>query len=251
RDLKFLGRIHTVDDVLENYESARKAGFENINLDLMTAFPGLTAERFQSTLEKAADLQPEHISCYTLIFEPNTPFFARMKRGELQPPDNEEEAAFYEAANSCLASRGYSVYEISNYSRTPELRCRHNLRYWNHEPYLGLGPSAHSFLIPQRWWNVRPLTAYIKKLSGNELPIQEQETLDAATLEFEYIFLRLRLKEGIDLSDFEKRFHNNFIQRYKKVVDSLLKNELVIQNEERLQLSDKGWLLADEIARVF
>jgi len=250
-DLKFLGRIHNVQDVYNNFDAARKAGFENINLDLMTAFPGLTRKRFENTLEQAASLRPEHISCYTLIFEPRTPFYARMKRGELQPLTEESESQFYETANDFLSVRGYSAYEISNFSSTKDWRCKHNLKYWEHQPYLGLGPSAHSFVSNRRWWNIRPLRSYIQTLSENKVPVSDQEELDDSTLEFEYIYLHLRLREGINTSDYQKKFRHNFLRKYKNVIQSLKEDGLLQQIGKQVTLTSRGWLLADEIAGAF
>ncbi len=250
-DLKFLGRIHSAADVFRNFEAARKAGFENINIDLMSAFPGLTRQRFSDTLHTTVNLQPEHISCYTLIFEPNTPFYTRMQRGKLQPVADDEEAAFFEMANRELEQAGYQAYEVSNFARGTENRCRHNLKYWDHEPYIGLGPSAHSFISGRRWRNSRSLGTYLKKIAGGRKPVAEEEILDTATLEFEYIFLHLRLKEGINLSDFQKRFGDNFIQKYESVIKPLAAADLLRQTESEVFLTGKGWLLADEVVRNF
>jgi len=250
-DLQFLGRIHTPGDVQESFSAARKAGFENINLDLMTAFPGLTLERFRKTLQMAVNLEPEHISCYTLIFEPGTPFYQRMKRGDLGPLNDEQEARFYEAAQQELSHYGYEPYEISNFARGREYRCRHNLKYWEHQPYLGLGPSAHSFVSPRRWWNVRSLPEYQKKLERNILPVAAQENLDPETLEFEYIFLHLRMREGIDITDYRRRFHSDFVGKYREVLQPYFHQGVLEQKENRLKLTSRGWLLADQVAASF
>jgi len=250
-DLRFLGRIHRTDDVLNNYEAARKAQFSNINLDLMTAFPGLSPQRFENTLLKATQLQPEHISCYTLIFEPKTPFYVKMKKGLLKPLDQETEAIFYQIANNILSENGYTPYEISKFALTEDLRCKHNLKYWNHQPYLGLGPSAHSFIQPKRWWNIQQLHDYIRSLRIGKLPVAGSEELDQSTLEFEYIFLHLRLKDGINLEEFNRKFHVNFFEKYKNTLDKLIKGGFIEQFNDRVVLSSRGWLLADEVAQDF
>ena len=250
-DLRFLGRIHTSGEALESFAAARSAGFENINLDLMTAFPGLTLSRFRETLRTAARLAPEHISCYTLIFEPGTPFYQRVKRGELQPLDDEQEARFYELAQQELSHYGYQGYEISNFARGRECRCRHNLKYWDHQPYLGLGPSAHSFVLPRRWWNVRSLSEYRKKLTEKKLPIADRENLDRETLEFEYIFLHLRLREGIDVTDYRQRFQSDFMKKYRRVLQPYIRQGIIEQENNFLKLTSRGWLLADQVAASF
>ncbi len=250
-DLKFLGRIHSPADVQESYSAARKAGFRNINLDLMTAFPGLTPERFRKTLQTAGRLAPEHISCYTLIFEPGTLFYRRMERGDIRPLDDEQEARFYEMAQQELFRYGYEAYEISNFARGGEYRCQHNLKYWEHQPYLGLGPSAHSFVSPRRWWNVRSLSEYREKLEQGNLPVSGQEILDPETLEFEYIFLHLRLREGIDIADYRRRFRSDFVEKYREVLQPYFRQGILEQKENRLQLTPRGWLLADQVTASF
>jgi len=250
-DLKFLERIHSVKDIYNNFESARKAGFSNINLDLITAFPGLTGKNFYHTLQQTVSLNPEHISCYTLIFEPGTPFFRKMKQGKLTPLENEQEAEFYQMSLEYLGQHGFPAYEISNFSREDRYQCKHNLKYWDHQSYLGLGPSAHSFVSPKRWWNQKSLAAYLKKVSAELVPVAREETLSANTLEFEYIFLHLRLRNGIYFLDFQKRFNSNFQQKYNEAIQKLADNEMIIQGSQQIKLSAKGWLLADEISTYF
>jgi oxygen-independent coproporphyrinogen-3 oxidase len=250
-DLKFLERIHTVEDIYHNFDSARNAGFSNINIDLITAFPGLTPKNFHHTLQEAVSLNPEHISCYTLIFEASTPFFRRMNKGELIPLVNDQEAVFYQMTLDYLDNHGFSAYEISNFSRDNKWQCRHNLKYWDHQPYLGLGPSAHSFISPRRWWNKKSLAAYVKKVSAGLTPVAREESLTVNTLEFEYIFLHLRLREGLYLEDFQKRFNLNFLQKYNEAIQKLYDNEMIIQDNQRIKLSAKGWLFADEVSSYF
>ncbi len=250
-DLQFLGRIHTTEDVYRNFEGARKAGFANINIDLMTAFPGLTRQRFQQSLDEAVRLHPEHISCYTLIFERHTPFYARMKQGELKPVNEDREASFYRQAEKHLKKAGYESYEISNYASERKFRCLHNLKYWNHQPYLGLGPAAHSFIDNRRWWNARSIGDYAKSLSDHKLPIAHVETLEKKTLEFEYIFLHLRLKEGLDLTQFNQRFATDFVKKYEIALEQLKEEGLIRHKDNQINLTKKGWLLADEVAEFF
>jgi len=250
-DLKFLGRIHSPQDIYDGYDSARQAGFENINIDLISAFPGLTHERFKNTLQKAAELRPEHISCYTLIFEPNTPFYRRLKQGKLQALTADEEAAFIEISNQELLPAGYTAYEISNYAIGSDHCCRHNLIYWEHRPYLGLGPSAHSFISPRRWKNHRSVTRYLQSLNNDWLPIAQQETLSVDDLEFEYIFLHLRLKKGLNLLDFHNRFQANFTEKYRTPLKKLNEAGLIDVHQRQVKLSGRGWLLADEVSSFF
>ncbi|NOX37863.1 MAG: radical SAM family heme chaperone HemW [Calditrichaeota bacterium] len=250
-ELHFLGRIHTAEDVIHNVTLARQVGFQNINLDLMTAFPGLTPESFQKTLEQAVALQPEHISCYTLIFEPGTPFHHQLINGKMQPVPDDAEAAFYQQARQFLEKQGYLQYEISNYARGEAFICRHNCIYWEYKPYLGLGPSAHSFYDNQRRANVRSVQAYIRKLAAGQLPLQFRESLTLEQQMFEYIFLHLRLRKGLDLQAFQERFGTDFVSRYRETLDRLLENGFIEPPNGFLKLSEKGWLMADSIATYF
>lgn len=249
--LKFLGRIHTVQDIYDGFTAARQAGFDNINLDLISAFPGLSHREFRETLIKAAELESEHLSCYTLIIEENTPFDQRRQQGEFSELSADDQVIYVEIANQELASRGYQVYEISNYARGADHFCRHNLKYWTHQPYLGLGPSAHSFFSPHRWKNHRSLSHYLQSLRRNVLPISEQETLDDRLLEFEYVFLHLRLKDGINLTDYQHRFHKNFVHSYRSSLHKLQQAGLLEMKPDQLKLSERGWLLADEVSSFF
>ncbi|MFQ5584234.1 MAG: radical SAM family heme chaperone HemW, partial [Calditrichia bacterium] len=213
-ELKFLGRIHSATEALEIYENARSAGFQNINIDLMTAFPGITHRSFRGSLKTALQLQPEHISCYTLIFEPGTPFHRRMKRGELIPLSADAEAEYYEIARQTLESSGYYQYEISNFAKGADYICKHNTIYWKQYPYLGLGSSAHSFHKNIRSANIRSVNRYISLLKQGKLPQVMTEQLSQEQMMFEYIFLNLRLRDGLDLTDFRKRFKQDFLKKY-------------------------------------
>ncbi|GAB4370014.1 MAG: radical SAM family heme chaperone HemW [Calditrichia bacterium] len=250
-DLKFLNRIHTVEDIRRNYQDAREVGFGNINFDLMSAFPGLTLQKFQKTLEMAVDLRPEHVSCYTLIFEPHTPFYRKMVNGDIRPVEEDEEAAFFDTALDFLSARGYQVYEISNFALGETYRCRHNMKYWEHQNYLGFGPSAHSFISPMRWGNVRSLALYIRALLQNRLPVVSREVLTPETRQFEYIFLHLRLAEGINLSEFYNYFGEKFTEKYGDTLTTLINDDLIVHQADRIRLTRKGWRLADEVARHF
>lgn len=249
-ELKFLGRIHSVEDVLENFENARRAGFTNINVDLMTAFPGISEASFQHSLETALSLGAEHLSCYTLIFEPGTILYKRMQKGEVHPLKEEEEVRYYELAARVLGAHGYEQYEISNFAQ-PGYICQHNLIYWQHQPYLGFGPSAHSFLDGVRSGNKRSLMAYVKKIREKELPRDFSEKLSEKDLVFEHIFLRLRLKEGLNLAEFRSQFGEDFREVYADVLNRLRSDQLIEENDQFIRLSSRGWLLADAVAAYF
>lgn len=250
-ELIFLGRIHSVDDVVRNVEAARKAGFVNLNLDLMTAFPGITEQSFAFSLEQAISLSPEHISCYTLIFEPGTVFHKRLQRGELIAVDEDEEAGYYQQAAEKLLTAGFQQYEVSNFSLGPSHICQHNLIYWQHHPYIGFGPSAHSFYGRRRFSNKRSLMAYIRQINEKSLPIDLDETLDDTTLMFEYLFLNLRLRSGVNLSEFRRRFGRDAREVYRRQIDDLLQQSLLTVEDEHLRLSSHGWMVADAVVANF
>lgn len=250
-ELRFLGRIHTVEDVYENFNFAREAGFSNINIDLMTAFPGITQDSFKKSLREALRLRPEHISCYTLIFEPGTVFHSKMLKGQLSPLEEDEEAYYYRLASAVLKEGGYHHYEISNFSFGEDNLCRHNLIYWNHKPYLGLGPSAHSFFNNRRYANKRSLSVYIDALNKGNLPIDFQENLSDDDLIFEYMLLNLRLQKGINLRDFRTRFGVDCSEKFNSKIKYLSENNLIEVDDQYLRLSEKGWMFADSIAAYF
>lgn len=250
-ELLFLGRTHTAHQALENFYQARDAGFQNINLDLMTAFPGLTPAHFANTLRQASQLKPEHISCYTLIFEPGTPFYRKKELGILKPVAEEQEARYYQMALEFLEAQGYHSYEISNFAIGEAFRCRHNLIYWEHYPYLGLGPSAHSFWKGIRRANKRSVKSYISDLKKEQLPLQMSERLNSEQLNFEYIFLHLRLKEGIPLTEYRKRFGIELLEKYGRTVHRLKQEGFLAVENDRLALTRKGWLVADAVSAYF
>jgi len=250
-ELQFLGRIHSVEEVWESFNAARDAGFDNVNIDLMTAFPGITQKSFNKSLEQIIKLQSEHVSCYTLIFEPGTVFYKKKQNGELNPLEDDEEASYYQMAYQTLEACGYLQYEISNFSKGEEYICKHNQIYWKHKPYVGLGPSAHSFYGNQRIANKRSLTAYISDIKKGELPVDFRENLSTNELMFEYIFMNLRLRSGINLPDFQDRFGVDYLDKFADKVRRLSEDQLIELENENIKLTETGWLLADSVAAYF
>lgn len=250
-ELKFLGRINSLEEVYHTFDYARNAGFNNINLDLMTAFPGITINSFKHSITEAQKLKPEHISCYTLIFEPGTVFYKKMLHGDLIPLEDDEEASYYQIARQKLQKNGYLNYEISNFSAGEKNMCKHNQIYWKHKPYLGLGPSAHSFSQNQRQANKRSISNYISQLNKGILPVDFQESLSDEDKMFEYIFLNLRLQDGINFSEFQTLFGQDYGERFKSKIKYLSENNLIELTTDSLKLSDRGWMLADSVATYF
>ncbi len=215
-ELKMLGRVHDYRQFEECYSDARRAGFDNINVDIMYGIPGQTHKTLAETLASVIKLDPEHISLYGLKIEENTPFYGREK--ELSLPDEDTEADMYQRSVKILSDAGYQQYEISNFSK-PGRTCLHNLKYWNCEEYLGFGASAHSYFRNHRFATVRDIATYVEameypshdvKLISEDYEIRPQERLG------EYVMLRLRLKEGIDTDVFAERFGLSFERMFGK-----------------------------------
>lgn len=246
RELKLLGRIHSYEEFLENYEKAKKAGFDNINIDLMFGLPGQSPADFLKSLETVADLSPAHISAYGLIIEEGTLFYERYKEEErlrdkgLSPsllPGEEEEREMYEDTKKILEKNGYIHYEISNYAK-PGFFCRHNCKYWQRKPYLGLGVGAASFIEEKRVCNPAAFEEYgagilserIKKASR----LSKQERIE------EFLFLGLRLQEGVSLKEFQRQFGKQIEEIYGKELTKLKREELIQIVQNRLSLTERG-----------
>lgn len=246
-DLKFLGRIHTVDEAYAAFDDARTAGFTNLGIDLIYALPHQTPERWKENLKKVVTLGVPHISAYSLIIEENTPLIRMVRSGQVSPLPAETEAAMYEQTMKFLAENGFGHYEVSNYSR-PGWESRHNRNYWNHSNYLGFGPSAHSFWNGRRWWNFANLSTYINKLQGGIEPLAGEETLSREELFEEAIMLGFR-SGGIDTEEIRIKYGVNLIRSGRiNIIDELVTAGLAVQWDHRITLTDKGYLLCDEIS---
>ena len=196
--LKFLTRIHSKEDALNTFTHARKAGFNNINIDMIFSIPGQTMDKWKSDLNMLIDLSPNHISAYSLTNEPGTEFNKMVKAGKIIEVDDNIDLKYLEFTRQHLSVNGYNPYEISNFSHTG-FECRHNLHYWNSDPYLAFGPSAHGFDGSHRWWNVRSIDEYIKRLDNNHSPIVKKEKINNEMGFNELLLNGLRLKYGVDI----------------------------------------------------
>lgn len=256
-ELAMLERIHDVQHVGLTFERARAAGFDNLNLDLIYGLPGQTLTSWMHTLECALGLAPEHVSLYCLTLEEGTPMRDRVLVGRLPAPDPDLAADMYESAAECLASKGYRQYEISNWS-LPGYECAHNLTYWRNRPYLGLGAGAHSWGVGLRWWNVRPVMAYIHRLMGARQtpwpsPAAEDGERISRLLEMgETLMLGLRLVyEGVAEADFHQRFGVSLEETYGDVIHELTGAGLLAWDQTRLCLSERGRLLGNQVFAKF
>jgi oxygen-independent coproporphyrinogen-3 oxidase len=250
RLLHALGRIHTAGEAIGSFEAARQAGFENINVDLMFALPGQTVQQWQRTLRVAISLQPEHISCYSLTIEPNTPFYTLHRRGHLNLPDEETDLRMYLYAIRALTRTGYEHYEISNFAR-PGYRCRHNIVYWLNEEYLGFGPGAVSYRQGVRWKCLSNPRRYIQAVRDGLSLVEEEERLDACASLGETIMLMLRLREGVNVRAVEERYGVNLAQRYAHQIKRLRRLRLLEVTPERWRITPKGLPIANTICAGF
>jgi oxygen-independent coproporphyrinogen-3 oxidase len=239
--LKRLGRAHTASQVVRLVDWIREAGWIALGLDLLYGLPGQTLEQWRNDLEKAAALRPEHLSCYQLTYSPGTLFGVLKEKGKVKPLSEEEEGLFFLFTSRFLQDQGYIHYEISNFAREEKHRSRHNQKYWRRIPYLGLGPSAHSFLGNRRWWNVRSLHAYCRAAEEGRPPLEGEEILDEEQVRLERISLGMRTREGVDLEVLGD------LRPVERILDELVRKGLCLIKEGRLVPTTKGFLLADRI----
>ncbi len=237
-DLAMLGRIHSAEDGRRAVRAAREAGFRNLGLDLIFGIPGQTPDRWENTLETALSFAPDHLSAYALTVHPHTPFGRRVQGGEWTLPGEDELTAMFRNASERLTAAGYEHYEVSNFA-LPGLRCRHNEGYWTFRPYLGFGPSAHSFAGGKRFWNVADLREYTDRLSRNQLPVAGTERIGGNKRRLEAIALGLRRREGVLLE---------WIGEKKDRIASLVDEGIALVEDGSLKLTEKGFLLADAVA---
>ncbi|MGJ3191138.1 radical SAM family heme chaperone HemW [Paenarthrobacter sp. FR1] len=241
--LKVLDRTHTPSRVPLVVQWAREAGLA-VSLDLIYGTPGESMADWQLSLETALSYQPDHISAYALIVEDGTKLAAQIRRGEVPGIDDDDHAAKYELADAMISEAGLSWYEVSNWSRSPEQACRHNLAYWRGDDWWGIGPGAHSHVGGVRWWNVKHPTAYAGRLASGSSPAAGRENLDADTREVERIMLEARLGTGLAVDALDT------IGRH--AMAGLIADELVDPVQAfrgRLVLTLKGRLLADAVVR--
>jgi putative oxygen-independent coproporphyrinogen III oxidase len=239
--LATLDRIHSPGRALQAVAEAKAAGFANISLDLIYGTPGESAADWRESLGAALSAAPEHISVYALIVEQGTRLAARIRRGELPPPDDDDLAEKYLIADERLATAGHTVYEVSNWSTSTAARCRHNLGYWRSHHWWGVGPGAHSHVGGVRWWNVKHPAAYASRLASGVSPAQAREVLSAADRRVERILLELRLADGLSTSLLTVGERNR--------LPDLFDRRLAVVENEMLILTREGRLLADGVIR--
>ena len=245
-ELKSLGRIHTYEEFLESFSLAREAGFQNINVDLMCALPDQTYEGWIRNLRTVAALHPEHISAYSLIIEEGTPFAQR----KLNLPDEDTEYRMYEDTAGILAEYGYEQYEISNYAKKA-LACQHNVGYWTRKEYLGLGLGAASLWGNQRFSNTSDFSAYLKESGSPEKIRENRETLSLEDEMSEFMFLGLRMTEGVSKAEFLEGFGTPIESVYGNVLDKYKSVGLLEEKEGRIFLTRAGIHVSNGVMAEF
>ena len=242
-ELKSLGRSHSYADFENTYSMLKKYGFDNISVDLMMGIPNQSLNSYKNTLEKVLKLEPSHISSYMLIIEDNTPFADMYEKGLIKV-DDDFTLELYDYTIDCLKSKGYEQYEISNFAKNGR-KCRHNIRYWNVDEYLGLGQSAASYINRARFSNSDK--DYVQSISNNIIPITDYCLQTEKDLYEEWIFLKLRMNEGIIIEDMDEMFGINFREKYAQVLNSLKNRNLINDYKHSLSLTREGFKLSNSI----
>lgn len=248
--LNFLGRRHNANEARRAIRDARAAGFKNLGIDLIYGIHGQSINLWKKTLAEAISFRPEHLSCYQLALEASTPLYKRYREERInEPSENRQRKYFFTTAEE-LEKAGYIHYEVSNFARKNNYKSRHNMKYWRHTPYLGLGPAAHSFLENRRWWNVAAVKNYLKILVRGKMPVESDERLSIEQLKLEALFLGLRTKDGIDLKLYRQRFGANLLKDKKNIIEPLIKNKLLEVKNGHLRPTLAGMAVADSLALI-
>lgn len=271
--LRFLGRRHTAQQARYAVEVAHAAGFDTVSVDLIFGLPGETPEAWRRELATAVALSPGHLSCYQLTIHARTRFGVSAARGQLSELPDSDQAELFELTHRLLADAGWPAYEVSNFARSPEHESRHNRKYWDHTPYLGLGPSAHSFAIGgasvhpspaddagaaavgHRWWNEPRFPRWEQRVAAGERPVAGEELLGPQALATETLMLGLRTTAGVDLDDFAARYGLDLLAANDALVASLVREgRLVVRSGpegRRLVPTVLGLAVADGLAAAF
>lgn len=249
RELKLLGRIHTWAEFLESFALARECGFTNLNIDLMSALPGQTCESWKDTLKRVTDLEPEHISAYSLIIEEGTPFGEKYgsEEGRKLLPDEDSEREMYHETKRFLRECGYERYEISNYAK-PGRECRHNIGYWTGVPYLGLGLGASSYMNGSRFAVSSDMQQYLGEKPGT---FQNVEKLTRKDMEEEFFYVGLRMVSGVSLTEFKERFGVSAQEVYPGLMETFVEEKAAEFRGDRFVLTDYGLDVSNYIMAQF
>lgn len=244
--LRNIGRIHTYEEFKENYYLARKLGFNNINIDMMFGLPNQKLKDYEESLIEICNLSPEHISAYSLIIEEGTPFYNMYNKDLLILPNEDEEREMYRRGKEILKLNGYHQYEISNFAKANK-ECFHNKIYWKCEEYIGVGIAASSFIDERRYRNISNIKEYINRINNNERVIEEEyRNTEKDDIE-EFMFMNLRMINGINENEFKRRFNKDIDDIYRSVIEKHIKNKLLKRENGRIFLTDKGIELSNYV----
>jgi oxygen-independent coproporphyrinogen III oxidase len=249
-ELQMIGRTHSAQDARDAVRIARAAGFANVSIDLIAGLPEQKMETWRDNLDQACSLAPDHLSVYLLELYRDAPLLHRIERGELRAIDEELTVEMYFALMDEAERFGFVHYEISNWAR-PGFESRHNLKYWTGAPYWAFGVSAAGYDGESRWSNTRNIHEYLEKVEGGHSPVASREELDDEGRQSEALFLRLRLKDGVDLQAHRNRFGVNVVDRYRDELDRLRGAGLIELSDENMVISRKGKVLANEVFAAF
>lgn len=251
--LNKIGRIHSYEEFIENYILARKIGFENINIDLMLALPEQNMEDLMQSVKKVINLNPEHISIYSLILEENTELWKKVKNKEENLVEDDLEREMYWKSKKAFETAGYIHYEISNYAK-PGFESKHNKNCWSQKQYLGFGIAAHSYFNGKRFYNVEDLNKYITNIEKNEFKnniIIEEENRTKEEIAKEYMMLGLRKIEGVSISEFQRKFELNPLFYFRFEISKLQEMDLIEVDLDNIRLTKKGLDLANIVFEEF
>ena len=239
-EVRFLGRRHTARQAETAAGLVGEGGFEEFGIDLIYGLPRQTVKAWRQTLQRALSWGPAHLSCYQLTVEGDTPFSRLSRQGNLRLPGDASQAALFLATSRYLTDAGYLHYEVSNFARGIRCLSRHNVKYWQHTPYLGLGPSAHSFAAGKRWWNRRHLEDYLKDVDSGRAPVEGSEILSPAQMHLERLLFGFRTQWGVEVSEIADG-------PSRRGLESLLDSRFVELHESRIIPTVKGYLFADRL----
>ena len=256
KNLGFLRRVHSTDEARKTIDWVREAQFDHLGLDLIYGLPGQSNDDWIEDMRAAVDLHPEHLSCYLLTVEPDTPLHTDVRCGKIAPAEEKACAELFKTTVEYLSGNGYHQYEVSNFALSNHVtdianRSRHNQKYWTFAPYIGFGPGAHSYLAARRYWNHRNLQTYLTDVRADSLPVAASEELSRQQMMMEAILLGLRQTDGIDLISFKEKFEIDFQRHFANQMDTLLAEKKAELKGGRLALTTEGLLLLDSICAQF
>ncbi len=250
-ELRALGRVHTAADARRAAELLLQTGFETVSIDLIYGLAGRRTEHWRRQLDQAVELGIQHLSCYQLTYHEGTVFGRRLRQGLIREIGDGEQAALFFLTHEVLADAGFAGYEVSNFALAPEHRSRHNSKYWDHTPYLGLGPSAHSFVGGRRWWNLRKLRSWQKAVDSGAVPVEDDERPTVEELVLEALMLGFRTAAGVDLDAVTRRWETDLEGSNATTIENLVASGHLERAGRRLRPTLAGLAVADSLARSF